>query len=235
MIGRMNRTIAALFAALLAAAPAEAAERSYSVTDFDRIQVEGPFEVTLATGLSSRLRASGPADALDRLSVEVEGRTLRIRVDRSAWGGTPGRSPGPVRIEATTHDLVRASVLGAGSLAVDKARGLRIDLSVGGSGHLAVAALDADQLVVGLVGSGRIGLAGHARQMRAIVQGSGDLDAAALRTEDVQLSAETAGTIAIGSARSAKVVAAGLGDIAIGGSPACTVDNRGSGRVRCGS
>ncbi|MDB5693491.1 MAG: hypothetical protein JWO81_2554 [Alphaproteobacteria bacterium] len=234
----MNRIIPALLAALVATAPvapAGAAERTYPVTDFDRIQVEGPFEVTLATGLSSRLRASGSADALERLSVEVEGRTLRIRVNRSAWGGTPGQAPGPVRIEAATRDLVRASVLGSGSLAVDRARGLRLDLSIGGSGRLIVGALDVDELVVGLLGSGRIGLAGHAKQMRASIQGSGDLDGASLRIEDIQLSAETAGNIAIGSARSAKVTAAGLGDVVIGGSPACTVDNKGSGRVRCGA
>jgi hypothetical protein len=140
-----------------------------------------------------------------------------------------------VRIEAATRDLIRASVLGAGSLAIDRARGLRLSLSVGGSGRLNVGAIDADQLIVGLVGSGRIGLAGHAKQMRAAIQGTGDLDAASLRAEDVQLSAETAGNIAIGSARSAKVIAAGLGDVAIGGTPACTIDNKGSGRVRCGS
>jgi hypothetical protein len=232
----MNRIALAFAAAItLAAVPAGAAERLYPVTDFDRIQVEGPFEVVLATGLSSKLRAIGSVDALDRLTIDVEGRTLHIRINRSAWGGTPGRQTGPVKIEAATRDLARASVLGSGSLAIDKARGLRVDLSVGGSGRLTVGALDADQLIVGLVGAGRIGLAGHVKQLRAIVQGSGDLDAQSLKTEDVQLTADTAGTITIGSARSAKVNATGLGDVFIGGAPACTVEDRGSGRVRCGS
>jgi hypothetical protein len=85
-----------------------------------------------------------------------------------------------------------------------------------------------------MVGSGRIALGGHAGQMRATVQGSGDLDAAALRTEGLVLSAETAGNIAIGSAHSAKVIATGAGNVTIGGTPACTVDARGVGRVLCG-
>src|SRR5690348_16896289 len=119
----MNRIAAPLLAAALLAAPAGAAERTYPVSDFDTIRVEGPFAVTLATGLSSRVAASGSPEALERLTVDVQGRTLRIRVNPSAWGGYPGQSPGPVRISAATRDLARASVIGPGSLDVDKARG----------------------------------------------------------------------------------------------------------------
>jgi hypothetical protein len=234
-MSRILPAFAAALGAAFAAAPAGAAERLYPVTDFDRVQIEGPFEVILATGASSRVHASGSAQALERLNVEVEGRTLRISVNRSAWGGYPGQTPGPVRIEAATQDLVRAAVLGSGSLAIDKARGLRLDLSVGGSGRLTVRAVDADQLVVGLLGAGRIGLGGHAKQLRATIHGSGDLDAPALSAEDVQLTADTAGTITLGPARSAKVLATGQGDVTIGGDPACTVENKGAGQVRCGS
>lgn len=230
----MTRLPRALFALLAFAAPAAAADRTYPVLDFDRVQVEGPFEVVLTTGQTTRVRASGSPGALERLSVEVEGSTLRIRVNRSAWGGYPGQSPGPVRVEAATRNLARASVLGSGSLTVDKARGMRIDLNVGGSGRLTVGGLETDNLNVGLVGSGHLALAGHAKQMRATISGSGDLDAQALKADDLQLSTDTAGTITIGSARSAKVTARGPGDVTIGGTPACTVDAQGAGSVRCG-
>jgi hypothetical protein len=234
MIRRMNRIIA-FVAAALSAAPAAAADRAYPVTDFDRIQVEGPFEVTLATGQSSHVRASGAADALERVSIEVEGRTLRIRANASAWGGTPGRSPGPIRIEASTRELSKASVLGSGSLSIDKARGLRLDLALGGNGRLTVGTLDTDNLIVDLLGSGRITLGGHAKQMHATVKGSGDIIGASLAADDLQLTADTAGTVTLGSARSAKIVATGSGDVTVGGSPACTVDNKGAGRIRCGT
>ena len=42
-----------------AASPLAAAERSYSVTDFNRVRVEGPFAVTLATNVAPFARASG--------------------------------------------------------------------------------------------------------------------------------------------------------------------------------
>jgi hypothetical protein len=230
----MTRIMSLLAAALLAA-PAAAAERSYPVTDFDSVRVEGPFEVALATGHSSHVRATGSADALDRVSVEVEGRTLRIRTNASAWGGTPGQSPGPIRIEVSTQDLARATVLGSGSLAIDKARGLRLDLALGGNGRLTVGAVDEDNLNVDLLGSGRIMLAGHAKQMHAAVKGSADLIGSGLTADDVQFVTDTAGTVTLGSARSAKITAIGAGDVTVGGTPACTVDNKGAGRIRCGS
>lgn len=230
----MTRIMPALLA-LLAAAPTAAAERRYSVTDFDRIQIEGPYKVALRTGLSSGAAATGSTEALDRVTIEVQGRTLRIRPNRSAWGGYPGAAaPGPVTIHATTRDLSHVLVGGSGSLDIDRVRGLRLDLSVAGTSHLAIASVDSDNLLVGLVGSGRITLAGKTKQLRATVQGSGDLDGRGLSADDAQITADTAGSVAIRAVRTAKVNARGLGDVEIIGSPACTVEALGAGTVTCG-
>ena len=219
---------------LVPAVPTAAAERLYSLTDFDRVQVDGPYQVTLTTGRSTSGRAEGSAAALDRVSVDVQGRTLRVRANRSAWGGYPGDAVGPVRIELTTRDLVSAAVIGSGSLTVDKVKGLRADLSVSGSGRLSVSSADADNLIVGLLGAGRITLGGKAKQLKATIQGSGDLAASAFTAEDAQLFADTAGTIAVGVRRTAEVTATGPGDVEVIGKPTCTVEARGSGQVRCG-
>jgi hypothetical protein len=230
----MTRTLPLALLALAAAAPAGAAERNYSVTDFDRVQVEGPYRVTLTTGLGSSARVEGSAEALDQISVEVQAGTLRIRRNRSAWGGYPGQSVGPVSVTLTTRDLRNAAVVGPGSLDVDRARGLRVDLSVSGSGRLAVGAVEADNLTLGLLGGGRITLAGRAKQLKATVQGSGDLAAAGLTAEDAQIASETAGSVVVAVARTAKVIASGAGDVEIIGSPSCTVEAKGSGQVVCG-
>jgi hypothetical protein len=233
----MKRIIAAAFAAAYAASlavPAAAAERSYTLTDFDRVQVEGPYQVSLTTGLSSGARASGSAEALERVSVEVQGHTLRIRTNRSAWGGYPGERAGPVIIEATTRDLAAGAVTGSGSLVVDKAKGLRLDLSVSGSGRLGVASVEADNLVVGLLGSGRIALGGKAKQLRATIQGSGDFEGAALVAQDAVVVADTGGTVTVAAARTAKVTATGPGDVVILGSPSCTLGGVAAASVKCG-
>ena len=230
----MTRTLPLALLLAAAASSAAAAERRYSVTDFDRVQVDGPYQVTVQTGLSSAARAEGSAEALERLAVDVQDRTLRVRRNASAWGGYPGDRSGPVRISLTTRDLRAASVVGAGGLAVDRARGLRVDLSVSGSGRLEVGAVEADNLVVGLLGGGRITLAGRARQLKATVQGSGDLAAAGLRADDARILAETAGRVTVAVSRTVKLTAAGPGDVEIIGAPSCTVDAKGSGSVLCG-
>jgi hypothetical protein len=228
----MRKTLLFSAAALAAAAPAAAAERRFSVADFDRVQVEGPYQVTLRTGLSSGAVASGSQSAIDRLSVEVQGRTLKVRANRSAWTGS-GHGGGPVAIELTTRDIASASLNGSGRLDIDSARGLKLDLSIAGNGRLSVGRVDADTLVLALVGGGRMTLAGRAKQMRATVQGSGDLSAEGLTADDAVLFAETAGRVAFAAARTAKVRASGMGEVDIAGKATCEVQARG-GPVRCG-
>jgi hypothetical protein len=228
------RIMPLLLALAAASSPAVAAERRYSVTDFDRIQIEGPYEVTLATGSSSSARASGDAGGLERVAIDVQGRTLRIRPDRSGWGGYPGDPAGIVRIALTTRALRAATLVGAGSLAIDRARGLKVELSVSGSGTIALAAADADALVVGLLGSGTVSVGGKARQLRATVQGSGDFDGARLRVEDADITAATSGDIATGAARTAKVAALGRGRVEIVGAPSCTITGPSAAQVACG-
>ena len=96
------------FAALAAArrAGSGAPQRNYSVTSFDRIRVDGPYQVTVKTNVAPFARASGTPGSLDGVSIRVEGRTLIVRADTSGgWGGYPGEGRGPVTIEVGTHDL----------------------------------------------------------------------------------------------------------------------------------
>lgn len=220
--------------ALLAAAPAAAAERRYTVTSFDRVQVDGPYQVRLVTGRPSAATARGSQRALDAVSVEVQGRLLKIGTDRSAWGGYPGEGAGPVTIELSTHELRGAFVRGPGSLHVDKARAMRFDASLSGSGSLAVDAVEADRLDAALVGSGRMELGGKVKTLRAAIQGAGDLAAPGLTADDAQINAGTSGTVEVAVKRAAKVNSSGAGEVNVLGKPACTVDARGSGIVRCG-
>lgn len=233
MILAMNRI---MLAALLAfsAAPAAAAERRYTVTDFDRIQVDGPFQVALTTGRGSSAMASGSHAALERVSIDVQGRTLRVRANRSPWGGYPGEGAGPVRIVLSTHALRGASLGGSGGLVIDKARAMRFDVSLSGSGRIEVGSIDADMLTAALLGSGKIAVGGKVKSLRATIQGSGDLSAEALSAEDAQINADTSGLIEVAVRRAATVTSTGPGDTRIAGNAACTVKSIGSGQVLCG-
>lgn len=225
---------AAFALALLAASPALAAERGYSVTDFDRIRVDGPYKVTLATGRSPGARAIGAPGALDAVVVEVQGRTLIVRRNGQSWGGYPGTSAGPVEVRVTGHALRSAAVNGAGSLLVDKLKGAAVDLLVAGSGSLTVAAIDADRLGVGVTGNGRATVAGKAAGAQLAVRGTGVIDAAALVVKDVKIASDGPGTVTVAATSTAGVVSHGAGEIVVTGRAACTVKATGSGTVACG-
>lgn len=229
----MSASLLAAFAAALAQ-PAMAAERRFTVTDFDKIEVQGPFQVELSTGKAPSAVASGSAQAIDRVSIEVQGRTLRVRPNRSAWGGYPGEGAGPLKIAVTGHDLKSIFVNGSGGVSVDKAKAMRFDVSLTGSGRVAIRTVEADNLILGLLGSGQIELGGKAKTLRASVQGSGDLNAQTLVAEDAQITSDTSGRIDVGARRSAKVRATGSGETLVTGDAACTVQALGSGPVRCG-
>jgi len=229
----MTRILILLAGLAAAATPAAAADRRYAISDFDRVVVEGPYVVRLTVGGPSSATASGSQAALDRVTIEVTGQMLRIRRNRHAWGGNPGAQEGTVTIELGTRTLRSARLLGPARLDIDRVEGLRVDLSVQGSGRLGVGAVAADNLSVGLVGSGSIELAGAAETLAADIQGSGDMNAAGLRVETATISSVTSGTIAVEVSRAATVTALGLGTIEIGGSPACTLRGPGSDLVRC--
>jgi putative autotransporter adhesin-like protein len=238
MVPVMTRTmpVFAAFAAFLAmAAPAAAAERRYAVADFERVVVEGPYIVRLTAGPASAATASGSPAALDRVSIDVSGRTLRIRRVRSSWGGNPGAQEGPLTVELATRMVRSVRLIGPARLDVDRVEGLRVDLIVEGSGHLRATNVEADNLSLGLAGSGRLEVAGAAENLTADIQGTGDVDASALRVQSAAITTTTTGNVAAFAARSANVNALGLGEVTILGSPACTVRGANAGLVRCGS
>ena len=233
MLPGMTRTFILLTLVVAAATPSLAAERHYSVTDFDRIVVEGPFIVRLSTGRATSAVASGTPTALDRLAIVSNAQTLRIRRNRAYWGGNPGAQEGPVTIDLVTRNLRSVRIIGPASVDIDRVSGLRVELLVEGSGRLSAANVAADNLGLGLAGSGRIELAGTAESLTADIQGTGDVAAADLRVDNASITTATTGRIALGVTRTADVNALGLGTIDIIGRAACTRRGPNADLVRC--
>ena len=221
----------ALLAGALLAAPAAAAERNYSVTDFNQIRITGPFKVRLTTGVAPFARASGSAAALDSVAIEVNGRILSVRRNSSARSGYPGQPAGPVEIEIGGHDLAIAGVIGSGSLDINAVKGMAFSLSVEGAGSARVGELAVDQLKLWIAGTGSASLAGSAKSGTLIVMGMAALDGSALTIDNVNLGAEGPSMVRLTVTDTAKVDAKGVSQIMLEGSPACTVKATGSATV----
>ena len=230
----MIRIVAALAALIALAAPASAVDRRFSVTDFDRVVVEGPYRVHLVTGRPSSAVVSGSREAIDRVVVDVQGQTLRIRRNRNAWGGNEHEDPGPLTVALATRNLRSVRLIGPTQVEVEGGSGLNLEFSVEGSGALKVTGVSADNLSLGLIGSGRIEIAGTARRLRADFQGSGDVAGRSLVVaQEATIATTTAGTVALTVNGPVTVNANGLGDVAIFGRPVCTLRGISEAEVRC--
>ncbi len=214
------------------AAHAAAAERTLSVTTFDKVRIDGPYRVRVTTGVSPFARVSGSTAASGGGSVDQQGRTLIVRGNPSSWGGNyPGQPRGPVEISIGTQDLAAAYVNGPGSLSVDRIKGLSFELSVQGSGSAAIADAKVAQLKIAISGVGTVSIAGAAPKLTALVRGTSALDASRLAVKDVTVGAEGPAQVRVNASNSAKVDALGVSSVEIAGGAACTVKARGSALV----
>lgn len=220
----------ALFA-LLSSGPAIAATHGYTITSFDAIRVDAPVEVIITTGAGASARAEGDQSLLDRLKVEVSGRLLTVRMDRPRPGE---RSGGRATVRLSTGSLARLVLTGGGSVSVNRMKGLRGDIILGGNGDVSVAAVDVDQLNLGLSGAGRATLAGRAATASLRLNGPGAVEAESLRVRQATVSNDGPGNVALTAEVTAEISASGSGDVTIVGKAACQVDNRGTGRISCG-
>lgn len=213
------------------ASPATAASRNFGITGFERIRIDGPYTVRLATGVAPFARASGDPAALDRIAIDMEGRTLIVRPSQSSWGGSSARGAEAVEISLGTHELTAAWLNGSGALAIDKIKGLSFELSVAGSGLAKVGQADVDQLKLSMAGTGGATIAGKAGQARIAVSGIASLDAAGLATKDATITVNGPATVRATVSNSAKVDGEGPATVTLIGKPACTVRVSGSATV----
>lgn len=228
----MSPRLSAFACILLAlAAPASAAQRSFTVTGFDRIRVDGPFKVRLTTGVAPFAKASGSPAALDGLAIEVQGQTLVVRRNPGGWGGYPGESPGPVEIAVGTHELTTAWINGAGSLAIDKVKGQSFDLTIQGPGSVSLGRLTVDRFKAGLTGSGSAVIGGTAAQVTTVVRGTFTFDASSLTAKDATIGAEGTSVVKLTATGTVKIDTQGTSTVELAGRPACTVRAAGSATV----
>lgn len=228
--------LALAFALVLASAPAQAAERNYSIGSFDSIRVEGPFDVRLTTKASPGARAEGDPKITQDLDIRVEGTILIIRAGTGGWGEQPhAGAAGATIITVSTAMIRRATLIGGGRLTIaGPLRGQRVDLSLSGSGSLAVSGIEADQLFVTLIGSGDIALAGKAAKVNLNTSGPGTIAAAPLVASDLVLRLDGNGETHATALYTANVTTTGMGAATVYGKPACTVKAVAGGPISCG-
>ena len=232
MTGRLRQFLWPLIASTaLLPLPAASATRGYTITSFDAIRVDAPVEVIITTCAGSSAKVDGDQSLIERLHIDVSGRLLTIRMDRAQPGEKSG---GRATVRLSTGTLERLVLTGGGSISVSRMKGLRGEIVLGGNGDVSVAAVDLDQLSLGLAGAGRATLAGRAAIATVRVNGPGAVAADGLRVRQATVSNDGPGNVALTADVTAKISASGSGDVTVIGKAACQAENRGTGRISCG-
>ena len=213
---------------------AHAADRSFLVGSFTRIRIDGPFAVAVATGKSPGAQATGSSDALDRLTVRVDGDTAVVTMGAGDWSSDSGQMIAPPRVTLTTPTLNAATINAGATLSVDAMKGQKVSLAVNGSGALTVGAVTADQLDARIVGTGQMTLAGAAQRAMVTVSGVGSVEATGLIAGDLTAHSDGPGRLDLAARYTASITTTGLGPVTVVGSPSCTVRAVAGGPVRCG-
>jgi len=235
--GRVMLRPALVLALVAIAAPAQAAERSYVVTNFDRVRVEGPFSVQIDVGSGgAAATASGDDRALDDLEVAVNGTTLTVRKSGQGWGEQGKASGPPPVITLRTPAIRSAAVVGGAKLALSGTlRTVRLDLMVTGAGTIDARGIDSDDVMVTMVGNGNVALAGRTARARLSTNGGGAIAATALDTGEVTIILEGPGETRASARYLADLTNKGLGLIAVTGNPKCTIRGQSVGPIECGA
>ena len=209
MTGRLRQFLWPLIASTaLLPLPAASATRGYTITSFDAIRVDAPVEVIITTGAGASAKVDGDQSLIERLHIDVSGRLLTIRMDRAQPGEKSG---GRATVRLSTGTLERLVLTGGGSISVSRMKGLRGEIVLGGNGDVSVAAVDLDQLSLGLAGAGRATLAGRAAIATVRVNGPGAVAADGLRVRQATVSNDGPGIVAVNGDVTANISSSGWG------------------------
>lgn len=205
-------------------------ERRVMLTGFDRVRIDGPFAVTVATGGGAAARIAGDPAAVATVQLRVEGNVLIVAPSRDERG-RPRSGPAPA-IAVEAGRIAGVTVRGSSTVRIDRMAAPRIDLSLTGDGAITVAAIDAEQVAATLIGPGRLTLAGRAVRARITVNGPGEVAAQALQLDELLLQSSGAGPGRYRVRYAADIAASGSGSVTVEGAPRCRT--RGTATIRCG-
>ena len=241
---KKTSTFGAIITALLTAAcnHAGAAEdagpevsRNFTVGQFDRIEVSGPYQVDVRTGSAPSVSATGGEKLIERMVVEVRDGSLRIHPRKEEgrmniqWGNR-----GHVEVHVTVPSLRGAEIAGSGDVRIDRVQADSFEAAIRGSGDIQIETVQAKSLAASVSGSGDIRAAsGTAENVDLRIGGSGDINTQGVTAQSAAATIMGSGNINARATDTATVRIMGSGDVEISGGAKCTVENKGAGSFRC--
>lgn len=199
-----------------------------SVAHFDALALSLPATVELRLGDSESVTIETDDNLLPLIETVVENGTLKIRPEKRR----AALAPTVLKIVVQAQSVQRLSVGGSGSIRAAELQAPKLQFEVGGSGSIAIKQLRSETVAVSIGGSGDFTAAGSTNQLTLAIGGSGNVAAGKLNARAVQASIGGSGQAVVWARQLLDASIAGSGDIDYYGDPQVSRSVHGSGGVK---
>ncbi|MEM9856215.1 MAG: head GIN domain-containing protein [Bacteroidota bacterium] len=186
---------------------------NFSVSDFNRIEVEGNFEIRLEKSGNPGVSVTTDENLLDFISVESRGDRLVLISEKNLI------SEEGVQVVISYSELRGISVGGAAILTSDQTIAEDyLDLEMSGAGAVELD-LEMTALEINVSGAGAMELTGSVVEQRIRMDGAGGLDAGDLISEKCEIDISGVGGAVVHVTESLRASVSGVGGITYRGNP----------------
>jgi hypothetical protein len=212
----------------------ESQTKKIRVGNFQSLEIGHDFDVQIIKGNVCSITATGRADDLEKLDVQVEGNTLKFDIDASwSWMGY-NKNHKKIKLLITLPRIKSAEFSGASHVNL---RGFndeeQMNITVSGASHLAGDSIQADKLVLELSGASHAKLSGRIAKLDLELSGASHLNAEELLSRDADIEASGASHAQVTIQKSLQVEASGASKVEYRGNPMnLTKDVSGASTVR---
>ena len=206
------------------------------VSSFSSVKVTGSMDVFLTEGSTETVKVEVKGIEADKISTEVEGETLVIKMKNrdGDWNFYSSKNTF-VKVYVTYRALKAVANSGSSDIVCQSTiKSPSFDINLSGSGDFK-ADLDVKNLEVSVSGSADITLKGKAETQAIAISGSGDFEGQSLEGNNVTVRVSGSGDVNVWAKESIEARVSGSGDIIYKGNPSKEISkSSGSGTIRKG-
>lgn len=200
-----------------------------SLSDYDKIDVAGSFEVKLVKGKEGAISINADENLMEYLETEIENGHLKIQPKKDYQL----KSTKTIVITVSFEMIDAISLAGSGNVrSADVLNATNLNLNLVGSGEINLP-VSTKNLTSHIAGSGNIKLSGNSDVFRSEIAGSGNLEGYDLKATASHINIAGSGNMKIHAVSEIHANIAGSGNVIYSGNPTIEKSKSvGSGLIR---
>ncbi len=189
-----------------------AIEKEISIEHFDKIDLNGPYNVYLAQGEEQNVVVKTQPNLIDLINTDISRGKWKIDFKPCV------QSDEEISIYITLPELTHLLINGSGSIyTTQQFKANKLALEINGSGDMELA-IEVKELQTKIKGSGNLLISGITKKHKIDVDGSGDIDAFELESAESDININGSGDVKVDVSYSLNAKVNGSGDVYYKGS-----------------